>query len=103
MAKITQAMRTARVRDPRKLNLTIRLVAPRGTPRAVLIDALERSIRFSAVQAPITAIHWVNWRKGDDQHAHAGQYVEPALWDALKDFYAAITHPKTRLRVGQAE
>lgn len=95
--------RGPRKRDPRKLNLTIRLVAPRGTPRAVLIEALELSIRYSAVQAPIRAIHWVDWKKGAGGQAYSGRYVPPAMWEALKDFYRAITHPMTKLRVGLAE
>lgn len=103
MARITAEMRTPRRRDPRKLNLTIRVVAPRGTSREVLIAAIEKSIRYSAVQPPIRAIHWVDWRKGEGAHAHAGRYVPPDLWDALKDFYAAITHANTKLRIGLAE
>lgn len=104
MARITSEMRKPRARDPRKLNLTIRLVAVKDTPRAVLIDALERSIRFQAVQHPISAIHWVNWRKGEEGGPiHSGQYVPPQMWDALKDFYAAITHPKTKLRIGRPQ
>jgi hypothetical protein len=100
---VTRIVREQRGRDPRKLNLTIRLVAPRGTPRDVLIEALEKSIRHERVEPPITAIHWVNWKKGEGGDVVGGQYVPPQMWQALKDFYAAITHPKTRLRVGQAE
>lgn len=96
-------MRATRRRDARKLNLTIRLVAPKDTPRDKLIEALELSIRYRSVQPPLKAIHWVDWKKGDGASAHAGRYVEPFLWDALRDFYAAITHPNTRLRVDRPE
>ena len=97
-------MRNPRQRDPRKLNLTIRLIAPKGTPRDVLLAALDKSIRYESVQAPITEIRWMNWKKGEEGGPVAqGAYVPPQLWAALKDFYAAITHPRTRLRIGQVE
>lgn len=102
--RIREEMIKSRARDPRKLNLTIRLVAPKSTPRAVLIDALERSIRYEKVQAPITAIHWVDWQKGTGGDISGqGRYIHPDLWQALKAFYAALTHPKTKLRIGRAE
>lgn len=102
--RITDGMRKPRRRDPRKLNLTIRLVARAGATREQLIDALEASIRQSQVQPPIKEIHFVDWRKGVAGGPIAqGRYVPPALWSALKDFYAAITHPKTKLRVGRVE
>lgn len=101
--RIPSEWRANRRRDARKLNLTIRVQAPKATTREQLIDAVEASIRLKRVVAPLTAIHWVDWKKGEGGGANVGRYVDPLLWDALRDFYAAITHPKTRLRVDRPQ
>lgn len=99
--KVTRAMRTARTVDPRVLQLKIRIQAPAGTTREQLLHTLETAIATGTLPDG-WAIHWIDWRKGTGGTANSGTIRDDAL-TALKDFWLAIRHSGTEIRVERAQ
>jgi hypothetical protein len=99
--RITRAQRESRRIDRRRLQLKIRVLAPKGTPKDVVIDtmlaAAERGILPKGYQ-----IRWIDWEKGEEGTANAGK-LSTHLAQELHGFFLALSDPKTRLKVKAVE
>lgn len=82
-----------------KLHLKIRVIAERRMSVGELREKLQRTVRTGIVQEGIR-LAWIDWRNPDRKGAAAGgTYLKEAARDALADFYGAIHHDDTGVRV----
>lgn len=96
-----------RTKDPRPLQLKLRVLAPAGTTRAELLAAMDAAVTTGVLPDGF-ALRWIDWRKAEKGRRGAEQRAEGVITDtdvlsALKGFWGAMTHPTAHVRVNKVE
>lgn len=89
-----------RDRERRRLHVKIRVIITRPMTQATAEKLLRRAIRTRYVPEGIelAGVDWAQTERGFGTVA-SGEYVGDEMYDALLDFYTAVTHPNTKTRV----
>lgn len=88
--------------DPRQLHLKIRLRGPKGATRERILSVLDEAVATGTLPRGWT-LHYIDWEKGVTGQAGNGGRLTDDLQAALEEFYGAISHPNSDVKVARAQ
>lgn len=80
------------------LHLKIRVTLTQRMTKREVLRRLRRTVGTGTVQRGLN-VHTIDWGSGVGRHYREGEYLGTDAADALQDFYRAILHPNTTVRV----